>query len=432
VQRAATADQILAQALRLRDDLELDAARAAIPTLRQGTIAIEGSPGAVVTVAQRSHDFLFGVFEGSPYNGAAFRQAREAGFNLATVLPGWGWSDLAGGKTPAQLDQVLGISALSDLGYAVKVHGAVWLQQYGILPDRARGMAPDEFISANVAQMEGLLGTFGETIAQWEAINEPANVNMIQLQRADVFNLMRQSAEAVRRAGKPALINSGHEADYGNKYEAHTLDGKPVGDYKRTYLHFLEMAREAGVLDTFDTIGLQFYPGAQLNADLGGVQGPAMTPAWLMDTLDRYAAFGKAIHITECSLPSSYNNEWSSGYWREPWSETTQADYAERALTLAFAHPSVASFTWWDITDQKPSVKTGGLINADGTAKAAYSRLAKAIEGWTTHATITLDANGRGSVPAYAGDYDISSGTNIKQTVHVTRQENITVTFEAP
>jgi len=88
-------------------------------------------PGCTVQAKQRAHDFLFGVFEGSPYNAPAFTAAREAGFELATVLLGWNWTDAKSGQVDKTgIERTFGISALGKLGYTVKAHGVVWLQQY--------------------------------------------------------------------------------------------------------------------------------------------------------------------------------------------------------------------------------------------------------------------------------------------------------------
>lgn len=353
-------DEVLVDALRTRDDLEHEVALAAI-------------------AEQRDAEFTVGVFQGGAYDSKVFKAARDAGFDLATILPGWAWCDLSKGRTPAQVNQFLGVPGLKDMGYAVKVHGAVWLQGLGVLPEYSKTMAPRQLADANLAQLAGLTEAFGEQVMLWEAFNEPANVNTVGMPRPMMFDLLKRSAAQLKAAGKTTLINSGHEADYGNKYIAYTPEGKPAGAFRRTWLDFLVEAKGKGALDDVDVIGLQFYPGAQLNAQLGGVQGPCMTPGWLVDTLDRYAKLGKPIHITECSLPSTYESHWKSGFWREPWTAELQADYAARVLAITMAHPAVESFTWWDITDAGSSVIGGGLMTEAGAAKPVLKSIADII-----------------------------------------------------
>lgn len=414
---AAQADGLLAEALRLRDQLELDAARAAIPGVRMGNLRVQvldtaGAPvaGCEVSLRQNRSAFLFGVYEGSPYNAAAFKMAREAGFEYATVLPAWNWTQSPKAKKGG-IDQTFGISALGKLGYRIKAHGVVWMQEYGILPDRARGMPHAELVEAALAHQRALIETFPDSFSVWEAMNEPANTNVAGLPREDMVRLLASAAANVAAAGKPALVNSPHEFSYGAEYFFHGPDNRPVDDYPMTYSAFLSLAQERGALENIDIVGLQLYPGFHLNADFGNQQGPAFTPAHLLDTIERYAGFGKSIHITELSLPSAYGAEWTAGYWREPWTESTQTDYAESVYTLAFAHPQVRSITWWDITDLKPAVLSGGLVRADGAPKASFERLRSLFAAWRTNETGTTDGAGVAAFRAFGGNYTVTVTT---------------------
>jgi len=443
VERAAASDAVLASALRLRDQLEFAAAKSAIPATRQGelTVRIEtkegkGLPGCEIRIAQQSHDFLFGIFEGSPYNAQAFETAREAGFELATVLPAWGWSDV-GARTVSlrDLDKTLGISALAALDYKVKAHGVVWLQEYGILPPRAFAMSHDQLRKAVVEHVGGLMRAFSNRVAFWEAMNEPAATNVLAMPRHTLNGLLRDSARAIKGVpGMTSLVNSGHEIDYGRKYMVHGLDNKPMPEFNLTYLEALERAAEQGALRDVDVVGIQFYPGYRFNEMFGGLQGPCMTPSWLIDTLGRYARFGKPIHITEFSLPSSYEDDWFAGYWREPWNEKTQADYAEAAFTIAFGHPNVQSISWWDVTDLKPSVVTGGLIDSSGQPKPVLERLKALITEWTTEATATTDASGTATLRGFGGGYRVEAtlpnGDTLEGRANIREREAEAVTLK--
>ncbi|MCC6153005.1 MAG: endo-1,4-beta-xylanase, partial [Candidatus Hydrogenedentes bacterium] len=367
-ERAKAADELLVDALKTRDELELARAREAI--------AKQGQRG----------DFLFGVFEGSPYNEKVFQIAHDAGFDLATVLLGWGWTDARGGAVDkAAIEQTFGIEKLRKQGFGVKAHGVVWLQDYGILPDRAKGMAPDKLRDAMLVQEKALLDAYGESFAVWEAMNEPNVTNVVNAPRNVVADLFGKSTDQIHSREKlTAMVNSAHEGDYGRRFAVYTLDNKPVNDWNRTYLAYLQGEDVKTTVSKLDTIGLQFYPGFHFNESFGGLQGPAVTPSWLIDTLDRYAALGKPIHISEFSLPSTYGKDWVSGYWREPWTENTQAEYAEMIFTFMYADPRVQSISWWDVMDTKSSVTTGGLCDASGKPKSALERLKKLIAGWKT------------------------------------------------
>ncbi|MBN2308395.1 MAG: hypothetical protein JXR94_05455 [Candidatus Hydrogenedentes bacterium] len=417
-ERAASADRVLVDALRLRDALEVEAARTAIPAARSGTLRIRVAdksgnpvPGCRVHVAQQSHAFRFGVFEGSPYNAAAFDAARNAGFEMATVLLGWNWTDARGGRPDvAGIEQVFGISALRRLGYRVKAHGVVWLQEYGILPERAKAMGHAELCAAAIEQARTLTQAFGGAIDLWEALNEPAGTNAVGMPRPMVNALLAGSAHAMKSVpGITTLVNSGHEVDYGTKYLFFGVDNEPASPFPLTYSEALERAAAQDALEHVDVIGIQFYPGFRFNESFGGLQGPAVTPARLVDMVDGYRAFGKPIHITEFSLPSSYGADAFAGYWREPWTEATQADYAEAVFTLCFGNPSVQSVTWWDISDAKPSVISGGLIDKAGHPKPVYERLSGLIRQWSTDAEAETGADGLAEVRPFAGRHRVTA-----------------------
>ncbi|HPO15595.1 MAG TPA: endo-1,4-beta-xylanase [Candidatus Hydrogenedentes bacterium] len=438
--RAAKSDAVLAEALRLRDRLELDSARAAIPKIRQGTLKVLLKPVSginlsqcQVSVDQENHDFIFNVFEGSPYNAKAFEQARNAGFEWATVLLGWNWT-----QSPAlrksELDGVFGISKLKKLGYQIKAHGVVWMQEYGILPDKARTMEASALVKAALEHQQALLDTFDPSISLWEAINEPANTNVVALPRETMMELMAKAAQNASALGKPVLVNNPHEWSYGAKYLMYGTDNQPLNDYPLTFSDFLKRAGKNGALDKVNIVGLQLYPGVHYSEMFAHLQGPAFTPAYVADQLDRYAQLGKTVHITELSMPSTYDPAWFSGYWREPWTESTQADYAEAVYTIAFAHPSVQSVGWWDISDAKPSVVTGGMIRKDGTPKPVFERLQGLLQQWTTRETKNLSSEGTAEFMGFGGAYSVTvklpDGKEIHKDIHLLERETIEVSLE--
>jgi len=372
----------------------------------------QGKPLANVPVQFRLDEpkFRFGVFEGGPHRADPFKTARQAGFTMATVLPAWGWTT-GSGTQPSwnALDRILGFSSLRNMGFYVKAHGVLWLQEYGILPEDKKSLAPEDFLAAAREHYQTLLAVWGDRIDLWEVMNEPATVNVIHLPRDRVIELIRDIGTRVHeQTRKPTLINSPHESDYGRKFTCFTPSGAPVDDYPLTYSAFLQVLKEQNVLDVIDIIGLQFYSGARYNTELGGHTGPAFTLGWFVDTVERYTAFGKPIHITEMSVPSAVDDDTAQlAFWREPWTRQTQADYAEAVFTLAYSMPVIGSITYWDVTDTKPSVRHGGLIAKDGTPKPAFQRLQDCIRRWTEISDRHSDDKGTITAALPAGKYRI-------------------------
>lgn len=394
---ALAADQVLAEALALRDTLELARARASIPSVRSGTLTLalagldeDALAKTTVRIEPVSHDFLFGLYEGTDAGPDALEKLAPLGFNLATVLPAWGWSE----DPKAQrkyLDDRFGISRLHKLGMTIKAHGVVWLQEYGILPKKAFEMSPERLSAAVLAQEAALMETFAEEIGVWEIMNEPATTNVVQMPTAAVEQMLAASAAQISKANRPGLVNSPHEFSFGAKYLIHGTNNVPQSDYPRTFSTFLDGLAQAGLMEHVGILGLQCYPGFHLNTNqFGGQQGPAYTPSHLLDMLDRYVRFGKPLHITEFTLPDTYGEDWYAGYWKAPWTPALQTEYAEAVYTLAYAHPQVHSITWWDAVAANPAVIGGSLLDAKGKPKPVLDRIAALLKQWHPQEVIEL------------------------------------------
>ena len=413
VPRTKAYNSILRDALQLRDNFELESAQTSIQQKQQAMLEVVLNlddtilPEAYdLSITPLSYKFSFGVFEGSPYNAQAFEAARSAGFDMATVLLGWNWTENPATRKQ-QIDQVYGLSRLKSLGYDIKAHGVMWLQEYDILPESIKSVSPDTLLEAAESHLNSLLDTFGSQIDVWEAMNEPSNTNVINVPRETVYELIRQTAAQMADKGKPVLLNAPHEFAYGSQYLTYLPDGTPANGYPVTYTAFLEDAENTGVLEDIDIIGLQFYPGFRFSTLFAGLNGPAYTPSHVLDTIERYARFNKSIHISEFSLPSSYGTDWTAGYWKAPWTPELQADYAEHVYTLAYAHPQVESITWWDVMDTKPAVITGGLIHSEGTPKPVFNRITDLMAQWRNIPEAEPNSSGVFQLHVPAGSYKI-------------------------
>ena len=355
--------------------------------VRYGNPALSDADRAALTPLRPA--FHFGAYQGSPFvaettggyaGEKAYAAARDGGFTLATILPAWGWVQPYV-NDHATVEQKFGPEALAKLGYAIKAHGVCWLQDFmDILPKDQRALPHDKLIDAALNYQQQLLSALGKQMDIVEAINEPATTNVVNFSREEMIDFTKRAAANVVAAGKPALVNSPHEFNYGSKYDVYTVDGKPVNPYPDTFASFLDAAAHAHALDDVMILGLQVYPGFHLSGnDTPDFEGPCWTPAFFERMLDTYAKFRKVIHITEFSVPSSYPQGWKAGYWKKPWDESIQADYAEAIYTIAFGHPNVQAIGWWDISDEKPSVVTGGLLHADLRPKPVFDRLSHFI-----------------------------------------------------
>ncbi len=440
VARAAAADSVLSQALALRDDLEFAAAKANIPAVRKGNLTVvvkksgKAQSKAKVVITQRAHSFKFGSYIGGQFNASMYQAARDAGFEMATMLFGWSWMESSPNVLldPAIIDSYYGITAAKNMGFDVKAHGIVWMQGYGILPSRTYTMPAADVQAQALLYQQNLVNAFKTKITLWEAMNEVPATNALNFSREQMNDLLASAAGNLKAvSGLVSLVNSPHENSFGAKYAFYTLDNRPYDNFPLTYTECLKQFAAAKGLNGLDTVGIQFYPGHKLNADFNYQEGPAMTPSWFVDMTARYGQFGKPIHITEFSVPSYKAPDWNNGYWRESWTEATQADYAERIFTQAFATANMQSITWWDMSDANSSVLAGGLIDAGGRKKAAYTRIQSLIKGWTTTASGTTNTSGTTTLSGFGGTYDVtitlSTGAKYTRTATISERASTTL-----
>lgn len=314
-------------------------------------------------------EFTFGVFQGGAFQPEPFAKARSAGFEMATVLPAWGWTDLATPQKSSAMASHMGLARLERMGFALKAHGVVWMQEYGILPEAAKSLATPDAVAQALAFQRRALEAWHGRIGLWEVVNEPSSTNAVGLSREQMRRLMQQAAANIKGyEGLTSLVNGSHFTDYGRKYGLLAPSGEPVDDFPTSYWQFLSAAAEANALKDIDVIGLQYYPWFHFAERLGGYRGPGATPAQFIAMLDRYAQFGKPLHVTEFSVPS------------EGLGLDGQARVVRAIFALAYAHPACESITYWDLTERGASVVSGGLLDGQNRSKPAFEAAAAFIQ----------------------------------------------------
>ena len=155
----------------------------------------------------------------------------------------------------------------------------------------------------------------------------------------------------------------------------------PLDRPSRTPIEYMKALRDQKV--DYDACGLQMYcPGRDMLE--------------IERHMERFAALGKPIHVTELGIPSANDTRTLGTYedrgktipypidavWHgTDWSEQIQADWVEQFYTLCFSMPQVEAVTWWDFTDPG-YMPNGGYLNRDLHPKPSYDRLLKLIGQW--------------------------------------------------
>jgi GH35 family endo-1,4-beta-xylanase len=389
----------MAEEYERREEAVLAKAKEDIEKYRKAKAAIRltdsaGKPlaGAKIGVELARHEFLFGcnIYEfdrfDDPRDNELYKKRFEQLFNYATTGFYWRWYEVERGKPDyAFTDKVT--AWCRERGIELKGHPLLWGDEGGI-PTWSEGQpSPD----AQRKRVFDIMRRYGGDIRFWEVVNEPT------LHREPKIDEPYRWAREADPRGY-TIVN-----------EAFVLaDGRPV------FLRLLEGAVRRDV--PFDGIGIQAHEPKGMRFPLDRVQ----------KILDRYAALGKQLHITEFT-PTSGGEKIVGSHKQGVWNEAAQAEYAEKFYRVCFAHPAMRAITWWDFSDRNSWRTGGGMLRADLTPKPVYLALKRLIrEEWNTRLEGKTDARGKLEFAGYFGEYRAKiefDGKTFEQTFRLTKEK---------
>ena len=353
-------------------------------TLRVTDAAGQPVVGATVTVVQQRHAFPFGtalqmarLVQDSPTN-RLYRQKSVALFNAASTENDLKWpvwiGEWGAGYTKAQT--LAGLGWLRDRGFGLRGHVFVWpswsTSNPGNLPTSltalrgtARQNEVPQLVLDHIAEQAAATR---DLINEWDVQNEP-NTNH------DLMDLFGPQIQADWfHAARAALPTA---ALYLNDYNI-----EDQGRFAAQVRLFEDTARyllQRGAPLT--GLGLQGH----INGIYPGI------PDYLA-TLDRYAAFGLPIRITEFDVNTT--------------DDSLQADYTRDFLTASFSHASMAGFQLWGFWQGAHWRPNSALYRTDWSEKpngAVYRDLV--FNQWWTRAAGATDAQGTYRGRGFHGDF---------------------------
>ncbi len=370
------------------------AAEARIERIRKGELKVivkdrAGAPvaGASVTLKMRKHAFGFGTAVSGPVlfsdripaaDVENYRARIVELFNRAVMendLKWPQWENLA--SRPRTLKAV---AWLRDSGLEVRGHNLVWPSWRWTPVPAAIAAKNDPAALAKVVldHIADAAGTMRGQLAEWDVINEPFSNH-------DIIDIL----------GKHAMIDwfqAARKADPGAKLYINDYDIF-AGNQRDHQDHY------------YETIRYLLDQGAPLDGI--GVQGhfPAKVtpPEEVLRRLERFAAFGKPIEITEVDIDTN--------------DELTQAEYTRDFLTLMFSHPSVSGFLMWGFWEGSHWKPKGAMVRRDWSLKPngeAYKDLV--FRKWWTNAAGKTGSDGGWSARGFLGEYDLEvrAGNRVK------------------
>jgi endo-1,4-beta-xylanase len=361
------------------------AAEVRIEKVRKGDLTVlvkdgAGSPvsGAQVAVRMKKHAFLWGTAVNAsafsngrmtPENLERYKQEILKNFNFSVMEneTKWPqWSNVA--NRPATIKV---IDWLRDNGVLVRGHNLVWpswnnsnvkeaVEAKGNPPQLAKVIL--DHISETTRELRG-------KFVDWDVINEPfTNHDFMDILGRQVMVDWFKAA----RAGDPDAKL------YINDFNIIAGDDRAHQD------------------DFAATIKYLIDAGAPLNGI--GLQGHFPSRVTPMDELirrvERYAAFGRELEVTEFDINTS--------------DEGTQADYTRDLMIYMFSNPSVKAFVMWGFWEGAHWIPSGAMMRRDWSLKPngqVYQDLV--FKRWWTNADGKTGTKGTFKTRAFLGDYEI-------------------------
>ena len=326
----------------------------------------EGNPvsDAQVEIVQTGHDFLFGCnlfafrrWENDRKNALYEKRFRDL-FNAATVPLYWSVTERQRGR-PQFGPTDAAVRWCREQHIQVKGHPLLWQET---VPRWVEELGAQEARAAIQAHLRQLVDRYRDTVDFWDVIQQPAPPPHIGPVTLDL-------AEAVRW----------------------TLEAKPRG-------RLLVNGDDAGALAD---LARRMRGGPKL--DGLGIQAHQHDGPWTLDmvrqTLDAAAGADLPVHVSGVTILGGPDNE------------AAQAEAVRHFYTAAFAHPTVASITWWDLSDQFAWRNApAGLVRADLSPKPAYKVLDRMLNHlWRTDAAGRSGDDGKVAVRAFFGQYKITA-----------------------
>ena len=379
------------------------AALARIETLRKGDFSIvvadaQGRPvpGATARVTQTKSAFHFGtalqmsrIVNDTPDN-RLYRQKTLELFNAASTENDLKWPPWDGewGSSFAKTQTVTGLTWLKNHGFHVRGHVLVW-PGWRNLPNAItalRGTTRQSEVPARaLAHIADVVTATRDLLDEWDVLNEPyANHDLM-----DIFGPAIQvdwfKAARAAHPTAPLFLN-----DYSN-HDA-SLDAGHVAHFETTARYLKNQGAPIG--------------GLGLQAHISANPSP---PANVIAVLDRYAALGLPVRITEFDVNTD--------------DEQLQADYTRDFLIALYSHATVVGFQTWGFWETAHWIPKAAMYRANWSEKPsarAYKSLV--LDEWRTRANGTTDTQGTWRGRGFHGDYLVTvefNGQSFEQTFSI-------------
>lgn len=206
--------------------------------------------------------------------------------------------------------------------------------------------------------IERVIQRYGNAVSFWN-VTSGINVNRhVRLAIANMVDLIRMARLLVRQTRKDARIMIELAEPFSEFVSV-------ISESCNAKVFLARLSQEGVGLDA---IGVQCL--------VGGPGGRATRDLMLMSAkLDEYLHADIPVIISGLGAPSVIINE-KFGWWKSPWDEIRQEEWASSMLAICLSKPFVDSVIWTDLFDHKQmDIPTSGYISRKGKPRLVLKKM---------------------------------------------------------
>ncbi len=357
-------------------------------------------PNARVRLVEKKSAFYWGTAMagerlmawGDSPQGEKYRSVAAKHFNMVTEENAFKWQALAGdwGFAFTKDTPLTTLDFAEQNGMAFHGHVLAW-PGWQKMPAKVKELAGDKqaLRQAQIDHINDTMGMVQGRVAQWDVLNEPFdNHDMTDILGMDSLVDWFKAARAADPKAQ-LCINDYSILESGGGDSAH----------RRSYEATIKYLLDHGA--PLDVIGLQGHFGAGLTS-----------PADMKKILDRYAAFGKPLLVSEYDFVTD--------------DEPLAAQFTRDLMITLYSHPAVIGMIMWGFWDGAHWEHNAPLYHEDWSPKPALKEYTDLAQGrWLTRAEGVTDAHGAYRARGYQGDYEVTvsqGGMTTTQPATITAQ----------
>lgn len=202
---------------------------------------------------------------------------------------------------------------------------------------------------------------YGRKVQAWDVISGLNGDNCFKFSFEQIIEMTRSATLAAKHAAPHSVVLVELTEPWGEYYAVNQQTVPPF--------IYADVLCQGGA--NFDGFGVKIRFGR------GGGSMRTRDLLEISALLDRFSAFGKAVHVASVQVPSEREDAIGS-CWHGPWTEQTQAEWLDSLYRIALSKPFVETVSWRDLADREGGVLLhGGLLKKDLSPKAAFGALGK-------------------------------------------------------